>query len=68
MNKKKVDNLLKGMAAAGAVLGGASIIGDADVVYAQENTTNGMDPSFLVATKEEQKNVVESESTLSEYI
>jgi len=33
---KKANDILKGVAGVGAVIGGASIIGDADVVYAAE--------------------------------
>ncbi|MGN0426821.1 MAG: hypothetical protein ACI4F0_03380, partial [Agathobacter sp.] len=37
MNKKKVDNILKGIASAGVIAGGTSIIQNTDVVFAQEN-------------------------------
>ena len=36
MNKKKVNNILKGVAGVGAALGGASVLGESDVVFAAE--------------------------------
>ena len=38
MSKKKFDGILKGLAAAGVVTGGAGIVQDTDVVLAAENT------------------------------
>lgn len=42
MGKKKIQNLLKGVAITGTAIGGASVLGDADLVYAQtaEEVTN----------------------------
>ena len=36
MSKKKVENLLKGVAITGATVGGASVLGDANLAYAAE--------------------------------
>ena len=41
MSKKKFDGILKGLAAAGVVTGGAGIVQDTDVVFAK--TLEGQD-------------------------
>ena len=40
MGTKKVNNLLKGVAITGASVGGAAILGDADLVYAYAEETS----------------------------
>lgn len=63
MNKKKVDNLLKGVASAGVVVGGASVIGNADVVYAQEMEMANATGVMTLELEEDKQEVSESEST-----
>ena len=48
MSKKKFDGILKGLAAAGVVTGGAGIVQDTDVVLAAENTEAGNDLEVVI--------------------
>ena len=36
MERKKIDSIMKGVAVAGIVVGGAGVVADSDLVYAAE--------------------------------
>ena len=58
MSKKKFDGILKGLAAAGVVTGGAGIVQDTDVVFAQtleEQDTEACNNSEEVIEEEQQE-------------
>ena len=52
MNKKKVDSILKGVAATGVALGGATVVQNADVVYAAEMQNVGQQEKTQVLGSE----------------
>ena len=52
MNKKKVDSILKGVAATGVALGGATVVQNADVVYAAEMQNAGQQEKTQVLGSE----------------
>ena len=70
MSKKKTNSILKGVAGVGAVLGGAGVLGESDIVYAQEQ--NGLEEKEireLLALEDELENASTSASasvTISE--
>ena len=65
MSKKKVESLLKGVAITGATVGGASVLGDANLAYAaelgEEQAMAGANGVITVDIAQEQaKEVVET--------
>ena len=65
MSKKKVHNLLKGVAVTGATVGGASVLGDANLAFAaelgEEQALANADGTIVIeATQEQAKQVVET--------
>ncbi|MCI7322079.1 MAG: hypothetical protein MR508_02050, partial [Lachnospiraceae bacterium] len=67
MNKKKVDHILKGVAAAGLVIGGAGAVTDADMVYActmtseSDSLIDGLEEEAIESTTEYSEGTLESD-------
>ena len=61
--KKKVENLLKGVAITGATVGGASIMGDANLAYAHELSQSELAEDAIVyqVAQEQTQEVVENQ-------
>ncbi len=65
MSRKKVESLLKGVAITGATVGGASVLGDANLAYAaelgeEEATANAQGVLTIEVTEQQAKEVVET--------
>ena len=64
---KKINDLLKGVAITGAAVGGVSVLGDANIVYASEVEEVLASPSGVVEL-EVQTEVVETEVAVEETV